>query len=165
MEAIASVVIYGTEGVEETTIPVQSNVSIGRDKTSDIRIKNASISRKHARLFIDENGQYQLEHLSGTNPTIINGVIAKDTTPLLDGDVVTVGNQKFLFKLEGAFSHLLMCFFVFRYLTLSLIHLLYCPPFPPPYHSPLCNVQPWKCDCARPKYPHRTKRYIKHSQI
>ncbi len=76
-------------------------VTFLRDKESDIRIKLTSISRQHARIFVDENGQCNLEHLSKTNPTILNGSAVKDVIVLQDGDKISFGDRQFVFRKPG----------------------------------------------------------------
>jgi two-component system, cell cycle response regulator len=65
------------------------SVVIGRSSDAQIRLEDDGISRKHARVFI-ENGDLWIEDLKSANGTIINGR-AIDRQRLADGDKLQVG--------------------------------------------------------------------------
>lgn len=44
------------DGTDGAVFSVTNEVKIGRDKDSDIRVKIPSVSRNHARVYQDENG-------------------------------------------------------------------------------------------------------------
>jgi pSer/pThr/pTyr-binding forkhead associated (FHA) protein len=50
----------------------KSEITIGRDPSNDIVINEAEVSRKHARLFFQDE-TYLLEDLGSTNGTFVNG--------------------------------------------------------------------------------------------
>lgn len=54
------IVVLKKDGTEGAFFGVTSDISIGRDRECDIRIKLTSVSRRHARIFIDENGNVRL---------------------------------------------------------------------------------------------------------
>ena len=56
----------------ETEYDLDGEVILGRDESADIRLGDGSVSRKHARLFI-EDGLCYLEDLGSSNGTTIGG--------------------------------------------------------------------------------------------
>ncbi len=67
---------------------------IGRDTSADIRIPGNEISRRHARLRIDEH-EAVLEDLKTVNGTSVNGQKLVAPRRLADGDEVMFGSMKF----------------------------------------------------------------------
>lgn len=55
------IVVLLKDGSEGSALGVTGDVQFGRDKSSDIRIKLASVSREHALLSVDQNGQVKFE--------------------------------------------------------------------------------------------------------
>ena len=51
------IVVMLKDGSEGSALGVTGDVTFGRDKASDIRIKLASVSREHACISVDQNGQ------------------------------------------------------------------------------------------------------------
>jgi pSer/pThr/pTyr-binding forkhead associated (FHA) protein len=64
-----------------------------------VRLEAATVSRRHARLAYD-SGVWTLTNLSGTNPTLVNGVpLATDAScALRDGDRIEMGEMAFRFR-------------------------------------------------------------------
>ena len=54
------ILVLKKDGSEGAFFEIESDISIGRDRECDIRIKLTSVSRRHARIFIDENGNVRL---------------------------------------------------------------------------------------------------------
>jgi hypothetical protein len=71
---------------------------IGRSLDCHITIEDPLVSRQHARVVIDDNGQH-VEDLGSRNGVKINGVPvpARGTMPLSDGDRLRIGTQDFVF--------------------------------------------------------------------
>ncbi len=63
---------------------------LGRSSKTDIQIVHESVSRKHARLIVEEQAAY-IEDLGSSNGTYINGKIIAGRTPLADGDKIHLG--------------------------------------------------------------------------
>jgi DNA-binding winged helix-turn-helix (wHTH) protein len=63
---------------------------IGRDRSSAVWINDESVSRRHARIVIDEAGA-SLEDLGSKNGTYLHGSVVTRPTRLQDGDEITVG--------------------------------------------------------------------------
>jgi diguanylate cyclase (GGDEF)-like protein len=69
-------------------------VNIGRDPASDIVVAKDSVSRRHARLFMD-NGQRRIEDLQSTNGTYVNDLIIDSPCALKHGDQIKIGDTIF----------------------------------------------------------------------
>ena len=73
-------------------------ITIGRDITCDISIIEKSLSRQHARLFV-QDGEYYLEDTQSTNGTFIDGVRLTAPQLLKPGTVFNLGaNIEFSFE-------------------------------------------------------------------
>ena len=96
------IVVLKKDGSEGAFFCVQNqDITIGRDKEADIRIKITTVSKTHARIYVDENGNCNLLHLSKTNPTVVNGECISNinsTVALVDGDKFVVGEREFLYQ-------------------------------------------------------------------
>ena len=66
-------------------------VVIGRSSRAEIRLTDESVSRQHALLRLNPDGDW-LENLSRTNPTQLNGTRVDAPVALADGDVMRVGS-------------------------------------------------------------------------
>jgi len=95
------------------------NITIGRAAECDIRVKQATVSRVHCNIIrlpppaspseggssgpVDTDspfvGDYHLENLSQTNLTEINYIAKWGKTQLKDGDIITIGERDFVFRL------------------------------------------------------------------
>ncbi|MDC1194295.1 FHA domain-containing protein [Crocinitomicaceae bacterium] len=69
-------------------------IKIGRGKDNDLIVDDASVSRNHAELFIDEDGRCFLTDLGSSNGTSINGKRLKGSEILSPNDIVKLGNAK-----------------------------------------------------------------------
>jgi hypothetical protein len=69
---------------------------IGRSLECNLTIEDPLVSREHARIVIDEDGE-RVEDMSSRNGVRVNGVQIKGPTPLNDGDRVRIGTQDFVF--------------------------------------------------------------------
>jgi pSer/pThr/pTyr-binding forkhead associated (FHA) protein len=58
------IVVLLKDGSDGSALSITGDVQFGRDKSSDIRIKLASVSREHALLSVDQNGQVSQCHTS-----------------------------------------------------------------------------------------------------
>lgn len=74
----------------------QSRMVIGRRPTVDIVLSDPAVSGRHT-LLINILDDSFLENLSGTNGTFING-IRTDKTVLQEGDVITIGKSKLVYR-------------------------------------------------------------------
>lgn len=69
---------------------------IGRESNADILINDLSVSRKHAQILYTGGG-FILKDLDSNNGTFINNQRIEETY-LADGDMVTIGEMKFVFS-------------------------------------------------------------------
>jgi diguanylate cyclase (GGDEF)-like protein len=73
----------------------KDEISIGRDRSSDILVTDVGISRGHARIFQDDMGSLHIEDLGSTNGTYVNGEQVKRKM-LRDGDRIQLGRTTIL---------------------------------------------------------------------
>lgn len=76
-------------------------VVIGRHSDDDIRIRDVTVSRHHALLELDANGNFTIHNQTANreepNQLLVNGVYREHTT-LNDGDLITLGGVTFRFR-------------------------------------------------------------------
>jgi DNA-binding winged helix-turn-helix (wHTH) protein len=70
---------------------------LGRDEAATVWIDDALVSRRHARIVIDETGAV-LEDLDSKNGTYLRGKKIDAPTELGDGDEVTIGPVSMVFR-------------------------------------------------------------------
>ena len=76
---------------ERRASPVRNSLlTIGRDASSHILIREPAVSRNHAELRA-EDGKFVL-HPCGVNPTTVNGATLAEPRALAEGDKVEVGS-------------------------------------------------------------------------
>lgn len=96
-------IIIGKDKTEGAAYDIFDDVTIGREKGSDIRVNLKTVSRVHAKITIDVNGRCEITNYSSTNPCILNGtqLEGKETSTLLEhGDIFTIGERDFKYKNE-----------------------------------------------------------------
>ena len=71
--------------------------SIGRNRDSDIRITDESVSRDHAVLLRRKEGWF-VNDVGSKNGTYVNHTRIHERTPVMIDDVITVGDKSYLFK-------------------------------------------------------------------
>jgi DNA-binding winged helix-turn-helix (wHTH) protein len=76
-------------GIREIALSDGENV-LGREQSAAIWIDDSSVSRRHARVLIDQSGAL-VEDLGSKNGTLLNGRRLKKTEALSDGDAIVVG--------------------------------------------------------------------------
>ena len=72
--------------------------TIGRNPACTIWLDFEGVSRKHARVRIDEGHRAVVEDLGSTNGTFVRGVPVLGPAPLGDGDVIKVGETELTFR-------------------------------------------------------------------
>jgi signal transduction histidine kinase len=71
---------------------------IGRDPACEVVLEAGDVSRKHARLWLEEDGEWRVEDLQSSNGTQVNGVPLVGRTQLRFGNRLQVGHsQLFIF--------------------------------------------------------------------
>ncbi|HEY5950564.1 MAG TPA: FHA domain-containing protein, partial [Kofleriaceae bacterium] len=78
-------------------IPLVNNQYIvGRDSEAGFVVGRSSVSRQHARLFVDDDGNWWVEDLNSTNGTFVNEVRIR-SQQLADSDQVRFGDAIYKF--------------------------------------------------------------------
>ncbi|AUX39837.1 Fis family transcriptional regulator [Sorangium cellulosum] len=72
-------------------LPRSGVVLLGRGPRADVRLRNTSASREHAKVVLLD-GRAQLVDLGSRNGTLLNGVRVEGARPLGSGDVVSIGD-------------------------------------------------------------------------
>jgi pSer/pThr/pTyr-binding forkhead associated (FHA) protein len=78
----------------DTTLSVTApgSYDIGRSRDVALRVSDATVSRRHARIILaDDRRTAWVEHAGGANGTRLNGAPVLAPQPLSDGDSVDVG--------------------------------------------------------------------------
>ncbi|REJ80788.1 MAG: FHA domain-containing protein, partial [Planctomycetota bacterium] len=81
-------------------LPDDQTWLIGRGRECDVRLRDSSISREHARIVV-ESGLYYLEDLDSRNGTFLNEAPVHAAVPLYDGDVLRISRFAFTFRSDG----------------------------------------------------------------
>src|SRR5512133_1456317 len=82
-----------------TEYPLEkTDLLLGRDLSNDIVVNDPEVSRRHARLLLQE-GSYVLEDLGSTNGTFIRGQRLGAPLVLRPGETITIG-EKVVLKYE-----------------------------------------------------------------
>ena len=83
-------------GDREVALHPGENV-IGRDDAATLWIDDPLVSRRHARIVIDERGAL-LEDLGSKNGTLLKGEKIRSPAKLADEDLITVGPASMIFR-------------------------------------------------------------------
>jgi pSer/pThr/pTyr-binding forkhead associated (FHA) protein len=84
-------------GTLKLQVSAPGSYELGRSRDVELRVENATVSRRHARLTLTpERDRVLVRHTQGSNPTTVNGMpLTGDTERVLAaGDVVEVGEVK-----------------------------------------------------------------------
>ncbi len=92
------VVRQGAQVGQTYSLQAGSNV-IGREEGATHVVQDSQISRTHAQVSWVA-GQYVLEDLRSTNGTLVNGVRVTEPRPLVDGDLISIGQTLLVFQLQ-----------------------------------------------------------------
>jgi HD-GYP domain-containing protein (c-di-GMP phosphodiesterase class II) len=76
-----------------TLTPGQSK-TVGRGRQADVVLEDPSLSRLHARVRVDRNGQLAVDDLGSTNGIFVNGS-EQLSAPLLAGDIIRFGRVEY----------------------------------------------------------------------
>jgi hypothetical protein len=79
-------------------------VNLGRTSDNDVAIPEYSISKRHC-FFDVESGTVSISDCGSTNGTVLDGkkLTPKTPTPLVGGEVITLGRYAFLFQTAAGF--------------------------------------------------------------
>lgn len=83
-----------------------ASATVGRGDDADFQVKDASVSRTHARFLVDRGSpgtpSIRVEDLGSTNGTRVNGTAVSQPALLQDGDLIRVGDVVLRFRLMDA---------------------------------------------------------------
>jgi DNA-binding winged helix-turn-helix (wHTH) protein len=79
----------------------RGELTIGRDPDCDVWLDAPGVSRRHARIRTDTNGDVVLEDSQSTNGTYVRKEKINGPTPLRDGDEIHVGSLVLTFRTAG----------------------------------------------------------------
>src|ERR1700750_2130020 len=76
------------------TLPELGEVSIGRARENDVQIIDASVSRVHAKIAIDDAGAVTIQDMNSANGTRVRGTVieAGRPVPVVLGEVMDLGS-------------------------------------------------------------------------
>lgn len=96
-------VISGPNNGAEFSMHEGESYLIGTDPNlCDIVFHDTSVSRQHARLFVEEDGSVSIEDQGSRNGIFVDGEAAKEKTPLPLNTVVNLGTSSFvIYDREG----------------------------------------------------------------
>lgn len=94
------VLIYGAPDLGKR-FELKTDITIGRDRSNDIVIEAADVSRQHARVERREQGQWWITDLASRNGTRRNGEVLSETTTLANGDLISIGGVIFKYIAGG----------------------------------------------------------------
>jgi type III secretion system YscD/HrpQ family protein len=90
-------VIAGPNSGAEFSMQRGSTYVLGKDPNlCDIVFQDLSVSRQHARLFVDEDNAIFIEDLGSRNGVLINGQLIADRHPIASQDLIALGTTSFL---------------------------------------------------------------------
>ncbi len=104
--ASAALMIYAPNRAPYRYAVARGAISIGRSPKSgnDIVVEtDGQISKKHARIEMDKDGQFTIYDMDSTNGTRVNGRRV-DNRILHDGDEIVLGVTRLMFQLSGVQS-------------------------------------------------------------
>jgi pSer/pThr/pTyr-binding forkhead associated (FHA) protein len=85
--------IEDDEGKTVAVPLIREEITIGRQEGNTIRLTEQNVSRKHARLTL-QNGVLSLQDLGSYNGTSLNGSALGGVATLKDGDVIVIGDYR-----------------------------------------------------------------------
>jgi len=74
--------------------------SIGSGEQATLRVKGLLIAENHVAIVKDSAG-FKARHVGGLRKLRVNGEVTREAR-IKDGDVLTVGSERFVFRLQGA---------------------------------------------------------------
>ena len=89
-------------GLKRFPLSVGEHV-IGRDPETEIRLESATVSRRHARIVVSNDGAV-LEDFGSKNGTYHNDTRVTEPVPLRNGDHIRLGSLRLLFNVRESDS-------------------------------------------------------------
>ena len=98
MMPFAQLVIRLPHGGQQTFRIEKPTINIGRQLSNDIIVEDKRVSRQHAQIKYQPDGNFAIYDLGSTNGININGVANMRQGILRNGDRFTIGNYDFFFE-------------------------------------------------------------------
>lgn len=77
---------------------------IGREKDNDIRLSGEGVSRYHAKIELNDKGEWIIRDLGSSNGTKVNAKKIESFQKLESGDLISFGSDKIRFEIIGTES-------------------------------------------------------------
>jgi hypothetical protein len=81
----------------EKIVLVKERTVVGRHPSCDLVLHDSAVSRQHA-VVVREDGRLVVEDLRSRNGVLVNGRRVAERRVLIDGDEITIGGQRLLFR-------------------------------------------------------------------
>ncbi len=94
----ARLVIRLPQGGQQTYAITKPEIRIGRQLDNDIIVEDKRVSRYHAQIKFQSNGEFDLYDLGSTNGITINTIPNRRQHILRNGDYFTIGSYDFQFQ-------------------------------------------------------------------
>jgi len=93
---IAEYDLGGEKKISEIELKKNSRINIGRADSNDLIIKDATVSKIHASLFLNNDGQLMISDLGSSNGTFVNGqqIPYGKAYPVSGSDEIRLGSVK-----------------------------------------------------------------------
>lgn len=88
-----------TTGLEK--YPIVGALSLGRSENNSLHLTDAGVSRRHAVLHRQPDGEFWLVDLGSVNGTYLNALRIFQPVKLHDGDCIAVAGNAFVFRQTG----------------------------------------------------------------
>ena len=85
------------------TFGIDTCLEIGRALECDLTLPSAQVSRRHARLSL-EDGSLQLQDLGSSNGTTVNGVLIRNTVTVEHGDCIQLQDVRLRVRRNARFA-------------------------------------------------------------
>jgi adenylate cyclase len=89
------------ERADGEQIPIEHNLSFGRTSGNDVVLPEERVSRRHAILHVQGEGEFWLVDLGSRNGTYVNERRIHQPMPLHDGDKLCISAFVFTFRQQG----------------------------------------------------------------
>ena len=99
---MATGILEGWLNIGDRQFPlVGKTFSLGRAKDNNVVFTSNKVSRRHALVHAQGRSEFSLVDLGSSNGTHLNGRRVVHPVPLQDGDVIQIGEQSLVFRLES----------------------------------------------------------------
>ena len=78
----------------------KTTVTVGRGTAADVRLPSDHVSSLHFALTRNTSGQWIIKDTNSTNGTAVNGTMITASTPINNGDTITLADMQLAFRLR-----------------------------------------------------------------